>query len=79
MEGQRVDAGIDAQVEVTQLRDTGYWQRLKEWHQGIQSSALKEYAAVCRIVLYPASKPASEVESRTLVQAKRRAETNGFL
>lgn len=79
MKAHRVDAGIDAQTEVLKLHDAGYWQRLKDWNQEEPVLSDAEYEGVCRFLAHSPSRVPSEFESRLLMQAKQRAENNGFL
>jgi len=79
LQGQKVDAGIDAQGEVQKLREDGYWQRLKDWNQEEPILTEAELEGVCRLLGASPTRIPTEVESRLLIQAKRRAETNGFL
>ncbi len=79
LKSQRIDAGIDAQSEVMKLKEDGYWQRLKDWNQEEPVLTEAEFEGVCRVILAPPTRVPTEFESRVLIEAKRRAETNGFL
>jgi hypothetical protein len=76
---QRVDAGIDAQMEATRLHDSGYWQRLKDWNQEDPVLSEEEDEALRRALNLIPGRSLSESDSRRLMQAKQRAETNGFV
>jgi hypothetical protein len=75
---QRVDTGIDAQIEVLNLHELGYWQRLKDWNQEDPVLSEEEDEVLRRAIIVLPGKPLGEADSRRLMQAKQRAETNGF-
>lgn len=79
LQGQKVEAGIDAQSEVLKLNEDGFWQRLKDWNQEDPVLSDPELESVCRFLGVQPPRIPTELESRLLIQAKRRAETNGFL
>jgi len=76
---QRVDAGIDAQMEALSLQESGYWQRLKDWNQEDPVLSEEEDEALRRAINLVPGRPLSEADSRRLMQAKQRAEVNGFI
>lgn len=76
---QRVDAGIDAQVEAMRLLESGYWHRLKDWNQDDPVLSEEEDEVLRKAINLPSGRSLNEFDSRRLMQAKQRAEINGFI
>jgi hypothetical protein len=75
---QRVVAGIDAQSEVINLHECGYWQRLKDWNQEDPVLSEEEERVLSKALTWLPRRPLDEHDSRRLISAKQRAESNGF-
>ncbi len=79
LNAHRVDTTIDAQAESVRLRAEGYFHRMKEWNQEDPVLSGPEFEAVCRAISMPPESVIGEAECRLLMEAKQRAELNGFL
>jgi len=75
---QRVVTGIDAQSEVIGLHESGYWQRLKDWNQEDPVLSEEEERVLSKALNWLPRRPLDEHDSRRLISAKQRAESNGF-
>ena len=75
---QRMVTGIDAQTEVLKLHEDGYWQRLKDWNQEDPVLSEEEERVLRKMLSLRSGHVLDEPDSRRLVAAKHRAESNGF-
>lgn len=78
-QANKVDRGIDAQIDVQRLHLEDYWLRLKEWNISDPVLSEVENEAVARMARKPKTgAPPNERECSVLMEASRRAEANGF-
>jgi hypothetical protein len=75
---QRMVTGITAQTEVMALHETGYWQRLKDWNQEDPVLSEEEEGVLRKALSWLPGRVLDEHDSRRLIAAKQRAESNGF-
>jgi hypothetical protein len=77
--GKQVDNGIDAQMDVVKLHTEGFWQRLLEWNQEDPILSDLELEAVVRMARSSGNNVPRDRESILLVNAKKHAESEGFV
>lgn len=73
-----MDDKIDAQMEVLRLREEGYWQRLRDWNTIDPVLSEPEFAAVVKLTSMPSSYLPKDYECLALMDARQRAQMNGF-
>jgi hypothetical protein len=75
---QRMVTSITAQSEVIELHESGYWQRLKDWNQEDPVLSEEEERVLRKALSWLPGRVLDEYDSRRLIAAKQRAESNGF-
>jgi hypothetical protein len=75
----REDGKIKAQIEAQELRETGYWKTLLNWNQQDPVLSAVEVEAISQVCNLAATRPVPERLAEILMNAKRRAESNGFI
>jgi len=70
--------GITTQIDAQKLREAGYWQRLQDWNAVDPVLTTSEVQALATVQNLAKSVPVTERLAKTLMEAKARAENNGF-